>query len=170
MRAWPFITLLQGHEVKAPPTCSAWASIVSPSSISSFVGGTSVSFAPAQARVRETGESAYRLGGISSNNAMSFEKEAQTALGSVLPLGEGADDLVKLRSRFDLEMDFVVLLVDHTDLNLLSQLRFHFHGDSIRQGFGATARVGFLVGSRLVRAVLGGMRSIRHLEDEVICC
>lgn len=101
---------------------------------------------------------------------MSFEKEAQTALGSVLPLGEGADDLVKLCSRFDLELDFVVLLVDHTNLDLLSDLRFLFHGDSIRQGLVATARIpGILVSCVLVRTVLGGVRSIRHLDDEVMC-
>lgn len=97
----------------------------------------------------------YRLGSIRGNNAVAFEKEAQAALGSVLPLGEGGDDLVKLRGRFDLEMDFVVLLVDHTDLDLLSDLGFLFHGGSVRQGFAETTRVSIWVG-----AVLGGRRSI----------
>lgn len=99
---------------------------------------------------------------------MSFEKEAQAALGSVLSLAEGGDDLVKLRSRFDLEMDFVVLLVDHTDLDLLSDLGFRIHGSSVWQGIASAARVSIWVRCALVGAVFGGVRSIRHLEDEVM--
>lgn len=79
------------------------------------------------------------------NNAVSFEKEAQAALGSVLPLGEGRDDLVKLRGRLDLEMDFVLLLVNHTDLNLLSDLRLLLHWGSAWQGVVATAWEGIWV-------------------------
>lgn len=102
----------------------------------------------------------YRLGSISVNNAVSFKKEAQAALGSVLPLGEGGDDLFKLRGGFDLEMDFVVLLVDHTNLDLLSDLRLLLHGDSVWQGLVATAWESIWVRCVPVGTVLGGMRSI----------
>lgn len=63
---------------------------------------------------------------------MAFEKEAQTALGSILAFGEGMDDLIELRGSLDLEVDLIVLLVDNANLDLWSSLRVVVHGSSVR--------------------------------------